>query len=339
MEVVGFFAIAAAVAVVAGALVFGRRDVQRRREVWRALAERRGWRFVPAGRSWLRNEPAAIEARSEHAIVWLDTYIVSSGKSSTTYTRAKARFAIGGGPRFQVYEEGVMSSLGKALGTQDVTLGGDAAFDDWFMVKCEDAEATRRVWTESATRRMRVALPNSRATSDGREVQVIANGFIDDVRTLEAVISQAAELASFGGPALAQLADELPRAELVSAEGEWQSPRPPRVLVDTSAGSVELTSVPVAGGLGLVLALTARPDLPPFTLTVTDGRTDEEPPRGLFDAESAAQLGTLEGAVLRHEGGRLCLRFDRWPEDRDEVEQAIALLVRLAAAPSAGAFR
>ena len=54
--------------------------------------------------------------------MFLDTYVVSpGGQGSETYTRARARFAIGGGPTFKVYEEGFFSSIGKAVGTHLVT--------------------------------------------------------------------------------------------------------------------------------------------------------------------------------------------------------------------------
>lgn len=332
-------ALVVALGLVVATLIWGRGERSRNHEVWRSFAEHRGYRFIEAGSSWLRQEPAAVEAVREQALVFLDTYIVSSGKSSATHTRARARLAIGGGPRFEVYEEGVFSSIGKALGGQDVTLGGDRTFDDWFIVRCGDVEATRLAWTESAKRRMRTRMANGRAKSDGREVEVVVLGFVDDPSALEALIEQAAELASFGVDALVELADELPRAELVSVQGDWRNPRPPHVLVETDTGPVQLTRSFGPAGFGLTASTAARRELPRFTLAVERGQPVDDPPRGLLDERGAELLRKLENASIRHDDGTLRLRLEPWPEPKD-IAPALALLSQLAGTtPSVGAFR
>jgi len=48
------------------------------------------------------------------------------------------------GLKLSVYKEGFFSSLGKALGTQDIQVG-DPLFDDLFMVKSND-ESLCRAW-------------------------------------------------------------------------------------------------------------------------------------------------------------------------------------------------
>ncbi len=320
------------------ALVHSRRETRRVLGIWRQWAQRRGYRFVEAGSSWWTHRPATIEAAAEHAIVLLDTFVVSNGKTSTTYTRARARFVNGGGPRFDVYEEGVLSALGKALGAQDATLGVED-FDAWFVVKTEDVEATRLAWSTAAQRRMRTALPNARARSDGRQVEVQLVGFVEEPRVLEALIALTAELAAFGARELAELFEALSSGELVPARGGWQTPSPAHVVVEWGTVPVELTTVPVSGGLGLWLTARPRREVPDFELTLARGEPAEEPPRGLLDEMSARELAQLDDAVLSHRRGRLRIAFDRWPEV-EQVERAIALLSQLVGSvPSVGAFR
>ncbi len=65
-----------------------------------------------------------VQARIEDAEVTLDTFVVSTGKSTVTYTRIRAVFLYGYGFRFTIYRKGFFSGLGKLLGMQDIEVGG-----------------------------------------------------------------------------------------------------------------------------------------------------------------------------------------------------------------------
>ncbi len=99
----------------------------RKAEIWRQLAEKVGGQFVAGG--FFGRDKVVV-----HVDDWtltLDTYTVSSGESSTTYTRMRAPYVNADGFRFDIYRKTVFSGLGKLLGMQDVEVGIpdiDAAF-------------------------------------------------------------------------------------------------------------------------------------------------------------------------------------------------------------------
>lgn len=60
-----------------------------------------------------------------------------------------------------------MATIGKALGTEDVSLGVDAAFDERFIVRCDDAAEVRAVLSPDAMQTMLGAFRSARAISPG----------------------------------------------------------------------------------------------------------------------------------------------------------------------------
>jgi hypothetical protein len=77
----------------------------------------------------------------------LDTYTVSTGKSSTTYTRFRAPYVNADGFRFQVYRSGLFTELGKMLGMQDIEIG-DPAFDQTYVLKGNDENKVRQFFSD-----------------------------------------------------------------------------------------------------------------------------------------------------------------------------------------------
>ena len=55
--------------------------------------------------------------------VTLDTYVVSTGKTSAIYTRMRAPYVNPDGFRFKIYRKSIFTGIGKALGMQDVDIG------------------------------------------------------------------------------------------------------------------------------------------------------------------------------------------------------------------------
>lgn len=318
-----------------GGLAWWTRTVRNRREaIWRQVAETHGARFQEPIRSWLRPKPAAIEAVIGQAIVFLDTYVVSTGKSSATFTRARASFALGGGPSFKVYREGVLSSIGKAIGTQDVELGDDRGFDDAFMVKCDDAPATRQAWSPKAKGVMFGQLDDVRVVSDGDEVVLTGLGALTDPSKLSAMLELAGELASYGARELS-VYEQLPgaRSRLVDLDG----PKRYELEVDTKVGSVHLT-LEAPGPLGLVLTLAHDRELPSFSADVTpSGGTGL--PTGLVTDVSRALLLAVGRAKLDCGPESLCLSWPGQPSVATATA-GVKLLAELAGGvPSEGAFR
>ncbi len=72
-------------------------------EIWRQFAAQTGSNYVPGG-FWKGDK---IEAAHGSWTIVLDTYTVSTGKSSVTYTRMRAPYSTPDGFHFTVYREGI----------------------------------------------------------------------------------------------------------------------------------------------------------------------------------------------------------------------------------------
>jgi hypothetical protein len=118
------------------------------KEIWYILAQSIGAEFDPGG--WTR--AARVSAEVGEWTVTLDTYTVSNGKTSTTFTRMRAPYVNRDGFRFVMYHETVFSGLGRMLGMQDITVG-DAAFDAAFVVKSSNPHQARRFLADPDLRR------------------------------------------------------------------------------------------------------------------------------------------------------------------------------------------
>ena len=102
-------------------------------EVWRQLSQEIGAEFVEGG-LWKGNK---VQAHVGPWTVTLDTYTVSTGKSSVTYTRMRAPYINPEGFRFTIYRKSIFSDLGKFLGMQDIEVS-DPDFDEAFIIKGND---------------------------------------------------------------------------------------------------------------------------------------------------------------------------------------------------------
>lgn len=75
-----------------------------------------------------------VVAKYENWIITFDTFVRSTGKTSASYTRVRAPYKTKDELKFKIYRKGLFSSIGKALGMQDIEIGyGD--FDHKFIIK------------------------------------------------------------------------------------------------------------------------------------------------------------------------------------------------------------
>lgn len=127
-----------------------------RDEIWRQFAGEVGANFTE-GSFWKGS--SKVEASHGQWTVTLDTYTVSTGKSSTTYTRMRAPYVNPDGFRFNIYRKSIFSNLGKWLGMQDVTVGYQP-FDEDFIIKGNDEWKLRRLFANEKIRELISAQPN-----------------------------------------------------------------------------------------------------------------------------------------------------------------------------------
>jgi hypothetical protein len=124
-----------------------------RDEIWNFLAEQIGAQFQP-GKGWTGR--SRVDAHVGPWVVTLDTFVVSTGKSTVTFTRLRAPFVNRDGFRFTITRAGIFNPIARALGFQDVEVG-DPAFDEAFVVKTSD-EARVRTFLADPDLRTKLAL-------------------------------------------------------------------------------------------------------------------------------------------------------------------------------------
>ena len=118
-------------------------------EIWRQLCAEIGAQYVEGG-FWKGDK---VQAAHGPWTITLDTYTVSTGKSSITYTRMRAPFVDPEGFRFTVYRKGIFSDVGKWFGMQDLEIG-DEAFDRDFILKSNQESKLRELLLSSRMREL-----------------------------------------------------------------------------------------------------------------------------------------------------------------------------------------
>lgn len=89
-------------------------------DVWKELCNEIGGKFIPGH----IGQATKVEVKVKDWTVTLDTFTVSTGKVTVTYTRMRAPYINKDGFRFTIYRKHFFSALEKLLGRQDVEVGG-----------------------------------------------------------------------------------------------------------------------------------------------------------------------------------------------------------------------
>ena len=151
-----------------------------KQEIWRQFCDQTGGKYVPA--RFLKGDK--VEASHGQWTVTLDTYVVSTGKTTITYTRMRAPYVNPDGFTFTIYRKGIFSELGVLLGMQDVTVGYPE-FDEAFVIKGSDEQKLRRLFSSQKIRELIGAQPTIRFMVKDDEMKFWGNrGFPEDVDEL-----------------------------------------------------------------------------------------------------------------------------------------------------------
>ena len=164
-------------------------------EVWRQLAAEIGAEMVDGG-FWRGNK---VQAAAGPWTITLDTYAVSTGKSTIVYTRMRAPYVNHDGLRFTIYRRGLFSDLAKLLGAQDIEVG-EPAFDEAFMIKGTDEERVRQLFGDPTIQHLLLAQPDGRLSVQDDEgwfgasfpegvdeLQFLVVGVVKDIDRLKAL--------------------------------------------------------------------------------------------------------------------------------------------------------
>jgi hypothetical protein len=125
-----------------------------RKDIWRQLSAEIDARYVEGG----FGKADKVQATHGEWTVTLDTYVVSTGKTTIVFTRMRAPYVNPGGFRFTVYRKGIFSSLGKMLGMQDIEIGNEP-FDQDFIVKATDEARVRELLSNPKIRELIIRQP------------------------------------------------------------------------------------------------------------------------------------------------------------------------------------
>lgn len=120
-----------------------------RKEIWQQLSTQIGARYVDGG-VWKGDK---VEAKHGQWTVTLDTYAVSTGKTTIVYTRMRAPYVNPDGFRFTIYRRGFFSDIAKRFGMQDLEVA-DPAFDEAFIIKGTDEGRLRSLFSEARLREL-----------------------------------------------------------------------------------------------------------------------------------------------------------------------------------------
>jgi hypothetical protein len=119
-------------------------------EMWSQLSREIGAEYQPGG--FFKGDSRITLAHRDWQIT-LDTFTVSHGKSSSTYTRIRAPFVNPDGFRFTIYRKSIFSGIAKLLGTQDLEIG-DSYFDDEFIIQSSSQDLVYRLLTSIEIRQL-----------------------------------------------------------------------------------------------------------------------------------------------------------------------------------------
>ena len=128
-------------------------------EIWSAVAKDIGATFSDGG-FWGKDE---MRYRAGEWELLLDTYTVSRGDTSTTYTRLRAPFVNKDGLYFKIYRTGIFTGVGKWFGMQDIEIG-NPFFDDHFVIKGNSVSEIRRLFSDPEVQRLAELQPDIMVT-------------------------------------------------------------------------------------------------------------------------------------------------------------------------------
>jgi hypothetical protein len=172
-----------------------------REEIWRQLSERLNARYVDGG-FWKGDK---VEASHGDWTITLDSYVVSTGKTTFVYTRMTAPFLNTDAFRFTIARAGFLTPIAKLFGMQDIEVG-DEAFDDAFVIRSNDEDRVKTLLASGRLRTLLQELPEVHLTIKGGDkwyerrlppevdaLEFTVMGLVKDLDKLEAMYRLLAE--------------------------------------------------------------------------------------------------------------------------------------------------
>ncbi len=276
----------------------------------------------------------AREVTIGESCVFVDHGFQWDGSNNVWLTRARASFVMQAGPRFDLRPSTLWNRI---MGSASRAAAIDPYFDAFFAVRTPAPNDTWGALTTRARTLLAATFDDARLVSDGRMVTLWREGEFGREADGDTAAELVSEIVTFQTPVLDSFR-RLPGAVYSGACGPWNARRPPRIelvapvpvqIVPAEFNGRPVTSVSAACG-----RVTE-----PFAISLARGdsllSTFRVPvPRGLIRA--ARELGA---ALLRCNGQRVNLCWDRLETCRERLTSAATLVSSFATGPRGGMYR
>ncbi len=252
---------------------------------------------------------------------------VDSGAPS--HTRVGARFALGKGPVFRMWERGAFDP-----GGSESAVFTDRALVRRVRVETHAAAATAALFSPEACAHTAAFTRALALRSDGETLELVWDGVELDPKVIASALRLLLELAQRGTGVLRGFADMDGARYVPSSEGG------PLTRVRRGSVEVDVLAVPETSGPSYRVRVDTRGEMPALEVKIGEGGGLEgEMPAGLMDAESMPQLARVGPCVMRGAGEEVELLFEQAPT-REQTEAAVRLLSSIGASRARrGAFR
>jgi hypothetical protein len=166
---------------------------ERFRQAWREFATSRGFTWTQGSGPWYRRSNDSIDATVEGVPVRLDTYVVSTGKTTVRFTRVTSRLEREVEDRISICRRSIFTGLGERFGRKTLRTS-DPAFDRRMAARSRNPGRALRTIDEDFRTRLLEIQRRVQVKVDGASAVVTWHGGEKDPRTLDAACRLAAAL-------------------------------------------------------------------------------------------------------------------------------------------------
>ena len=240
-----------------------------------------------------------------HARVFVDHGFQWDGHKNVWLTRARASYAIGGGPVFDIRERSTFSQL---VGFSSGVSSGDPCFDSFFTVRTQDRANTFDALTTHVRWLLASTFSDAHLKSDGSMITLMRHADFGLQRDAEIAAEVVSEIAHFGTKALKAMRG-LPSANVSASEGPWHQRSTPHVVTHLD---IPVTLESGCGARGPVTRAFAAcgQDMIPFsaTLDMQGQWSSDSLPQGLLGS-NFSDAGHVGPATITCDGQHIILTW------------------------------
>ncbi|HEV8113657.1 MAG TPA: hypothetical protein VGR31_12850 [Planctomycetota bacterium] len=164
------------------------------RNAWRAYASSRGLTWNASSGPWYRRSSHAIEGSVDGVPVRVDTYVVSTGKSTTIFTRVRASLARPSPAKVVATRRNLLTGLAEKLGRRTIA-SGDSGFDELYALRSKEPATALALFDERARAEARKIGRRVSILVKQGEVKLTWHGMETDPSVLDATCGTASAIA------------------------------------------------------------------------------------------------------------------------------------------------